>query len=390
MGKKKLSTAEILAAARAEAAKKNADPSPDQAADVNESASSDSGSQEPAAASQESQESAKKPAGGGGKSPASTKDILAAARAQAAGAKEGDKPSKAAAPSGGKKSAGGGGKTPGSTKDILAAARAQAGGSGQSEGTAVDSPAAGKPASPKSPTAKPAGERPSVQEMLKAVREGKPAGAAATAASGEPDKPTLPARPQKPPLSKPAAKKPGQTVAPTRRNFVVAVLMAPAGLFSSAFSSAWTLAAAATTAFTLGLARFMMPNVLVEPPSNFKIGSPDDYPLGTVSTKWKSEFGVWIVHVEYDGKDVIYALSTICTHLGCTPNWLESEQKFKCPCHGSGFYKTGINFEGPAPRPLERYGIRVAEDGMLEVEKSLKYQEEMGQWTDATSYVELA
>ena len=39
----------------------------------------------------------------------------------------------------------------------------------------------------------------------------------------------------------------------------------------------------------------------------------------------------------------------VCTHLGCTPNWLEAEQKFKCPCHGSGFYKDGINFEGPAP-----------------------------------------
>ena len=51
--------------------------------------------------------------------------------------------------------------------------------------------------------------------------------------------------------------------------------------------------------------------------------------------------------------------ASVCTHLGCTPNWLEGEQKFKCPCHGSGFYKDGINFEGPAPRPLERYAIRI-------------------------------
>ena len=54
---------------------------------------------------------------------------------------------------------------------------------------------------------------------------------------------------------------------------------------------------------------------------------------------------------------------------------------------GSGFYITGVNFEGPAPRPLERAGLRVAEDGMLEVNKSVKYQEEMGQWTDPTSFV---
>ena len=79
----------------------------------------------------------------------------------------------------------------------------------------------------------------------------------------------------------------------------------------------------------------------------------------------------------------------ICTHLGCTPNWLDGEQKFKCPCHGSGFYITGINFEGPAPRPLERVGISLSSDGMLEVDKSLKFQEEMGQWADPNSFVEV-
>jgi cytochrome b6-f complex iron-sulfur subunit len=61
----------------------------------------------------------------------------------------------------------------------------------------------------------------------------------------------------------------------------------------------------------------------------------------------------------------IYALLAICTHLGCTPNWLQEEQKFKCPCHGSGYYKNGINFEGPAPRPLERLAVRRADDGQI-------------------------
>ena len=87
---------------------------------------------------------------------------------------------------------------------------------------------------------------------------------------------------------------------------------------------------------------------------------------------------------------MVYALASVCTHPGCTPSWLDGEQKFKCPCHGSGFYITGINFEGPAPRPLERVGIRLAEDGMLEVDKSVKFQEEMGQWADPASYVEIA
>lgn len=137
------------------------------------------------------------------------------------------------------------------------------------------------------------------------------------------------------------------------------------------------------------LARFMFPNVLVEPPSRFKIGSPSDYPPGTVSTKWTAARGIWVVHTDqYKGRDLIYALASVCTHLGCTPSWLEGEQKFKCPCHGSGFYITGVNFEGPAPRPLERVGLRLAPDGMLEVDKSLKFQEEKGQWDDGKSYVD--
>jgi cytochrome b6-f complex iron-sulfur subunit len=139
--------------------------------------------------------------------------------------------------------------------------------------------------------------------------------------------------------------------------------------------------------FSLGLARFMFPNVLAEPPSRFKVGSKDGFPAGKVETKFVAQYGVWVVNSEFQGEQQIYALKTVCTHLGCTPNWLEAEQKFKCPCHGSGFYKDGINFEGPAPRPLERYAIKIADDGQLEVDKSRAFQEELGQWADPASYV---
>ena len=71
-----------------------------------------------------------------------------------------------------------------------------------------------------------------------------------------------------------------------------------------------------------------------------------------------------------------------------TPNWLPSENKFKCPFHGSGFYKTGINFEGPAPRPLERYAIALSDDGQIVVDKSRKYQYEKGQWSDPESILQ--
>ncbi|MEX2288039.1 MAG: ubiquinol-cytochrome c reductase iron-sulfur subunit [Planctomycetaceae bacterium] len=356
MEKKKLSTDEILKAARAQAGK----PEPPAAEAV----------ATPPAAEGSSTPAPKKDTPKTGGAPKSTSDILAAARAQAAG---GEQAPKAPASASAAKTGG----PPKSTKDILAAARAQTGGT--QAAPAAESTRAAKPAA--GGAAKPAGDRPSVQEMLKAVREGKPVG------PGElivPAKPQLPAPPQRP---APPVKT--RVIEPTRRNVLLMILLAPLGLFASAFSTAWTLLAAATAAFTLAMARFMMPNVLMEPPSKFKVGPPSDYPLGMVSTKWTAQFAVWIVHTVYNGRNVIYALSTVCTHLGCTPNWLEGEQKFKCPCHGSGFYPNGINFEGPAPRPLERYAIRMAEDGMLEVDRSRKFQQEMGQWNDAASYVEV-
>jgi cytochrome b6-f complex iron-sulfur subunit len=148
----------------------------------------------------------------------------------------------------------------------------------------------------------------------------------------------------------------------------------------------WLLGAVSAL-WTLATVKFMFPNVLREPPSKFKVGFPDAFPGGQVSEKFKAQFGVWIVNTEYNGQPEIFALKSVCTHLGCTPNWLEAEQKFKCPCHGSGFYKDGINFEGPAPRPLERYAIRVADDGQIEVDKSRIFQEEMGQWVDASCFI---
>ena len=137
----------------------------------------------------------------------------------------------------------------------------------------------------------------------------------------------------------------------------------------------------------LGTARFMFPNILIEPPTRFKVGFPDAFSPGQVETKFIPQFGVWIVRYDVEGQPMIYALKSVCTHLGCTPNWLEAEQKFKCPCHGSGFYKDGVNFEGPAPRPLERYAISLADDGQILVDKSRIFNQELGQWNDPASFV---
>ena len=382
MGKKK-TTQEILAALRAEAKAKQqgggAAPEPPTDGDTGPDDAAATPAAEASAASEASAEPsapAPKPASGGGK-PKSTADILAAARAQAgnkpaaAGGSNGDGPQ---APKAVPKPGG----APKSTKDILAAARAQSAGGGGGKAapaTGGGTATATKPAKAK-PAVAPAGEKPSLEEMLKAVRQGAPIEKTApkpAAAAG-------PKTPRKPVPAKAAAAK---AETGTRRNFLLAALVSP-------FALAWIFFSGIMAAWGLALARFMMPNVLVEPPSRFNVGSPGKYAPGTVSEEYKPAFGVWLVNATVGGQQMIYALSSVCTHLGCTPGWLEGEQKFKCPCHGSGFYITGVNFEGPAPRPLERHAIHLLPDGTLEVDKSQKFQQEMGQWDDPASFVPIA
>jgi cytochrome b6-f complex iron-sulfur subunit len=151
-----------------------------------------------------------------------------------------------------------------------------------------------------------------------------------------------------------------------------------------AFTAASALALAAT-------GRFMFPNVLREPPQQFKVGFPSEYVSG-VDERWKDDYRIWLVRTSEDivqQASGFYALFAVCTHLGCTPNWLTAERKFKCPCHGSGFRPTGINFEGPAPRPLERARIVLADDGQILVDKSRRFQYELGQWMDPESFLRL-
>jgi cytochrome b6-f complex iron-sulfur subunit len=204
----------------------------------------------------------------------------------------------------------------------------------------------------------------------------KPVEAAAASATTPPaPKLAAPAAP-----AKPAAKKGTE-----RRSFLFA-------MFGTWIGIAWTTFTASMVAMVLGTLRFMFPNVLAEPPSTFKAGSPDQLEPGQVEERFKQEFGCWIIR---EGNTII-AQSTICTHLGCTPNWLAGENKFKCPCHGSGFKGVnegptvvGTNFEGPAPRPLERFKISIADDGQILVDKSRKFQKELGQWGDPDASITL-
>jgi cytochrome b6-f complex iron-sulfur subunit len=154
-------------------------------------------------------------------------------------------------------------------------------------------------------------------------------------------------------------------------------------LFMWSLPVGWVAFSAASASALIATARSLFPNVLFEPPQAFKAGFPPEYNAGEVDVRWKDAFGVWIVRTG----EGFYALIAVCTHLGCSPNWLPAENKFKCPCHGSGFYMSGVNFEGPAPRPLERARIVLADDGQILVDKSMKFQQEKGEWTSAEAFL---
>lgn len=125
--------------------------------------------------------------------------------------------------------------------------------------------------------------------------------------------------------------------------------------------------------------RALVPNVLYEAPRTFKVGLPEAFAQGITYLE---------DHRLFIGRDQrgLYAISAVCTHLGCTVKMLnlnqprtveiggkptEIAQEFHCPCHGSKYYGDGTNYAGPAPRPLDWYRLEVSpDDGQLVVNSS--------------------
>ncbi len=114
--------------------------------------------------------------------------------------------------------------------------------------------------------------------------------------------------------------------------------------------------------------RFFFPRALFEPKTVFRIGYPTDFGLG-VDTKFQKQYRIWVVRTA----DRVFVIYARCTHLGCTPDWKSSENKFKCPCHGSGYDSEGVNFEGPAPRPMDRCKISLDAEGQIVVDTNTLY-----------------
>ncbi len=109
--------------------------------------------------------------------------------------------------------------------------------------------------------------------------------------------------------------------------------------------------------------KYLSPNVLFEPPTSFRIGTPDNFPVNSVT--YFADQQVYIARTSMG----FFALSAVCTHLGCITQWKPELDMIACPCHGSRFNKDGTVVHGPAPRALPHFAMRIMPDGDLQVDK---------------------
>lgn len=128
----------------------------------------------------------------------------------------------------------------------------------------------------------------------------------------------------------------------------------------SFFWIGWASIAAASAGFLVSTFRFLVPNVLYEPPSRFSIGLPTDFPPGTAT--FLADHRLFV----FNGAEGFYAISSTCTHLGCSVKRVS--RGFECPCHGSRFDDNGRVVRGPAPSPLSWYALTVSPRGDLIVD----------------------
>ena len=156
-------------------------------------------------------------------------------------------------------------------------------------------------------------------------------------------------KPTQPPGGSDLSESPRFTPPPTRRDWL--------GL-TAIWSALGTFVVA-----TIGAMRLPMPSVFPESQSAVKIGPPEEFAKGTVTQL--PDLNVWMFHDD----EGIYAISAVCTHLGCIAK-RDEKGEFLCPCHGSMFAADGKVFAGPAPSGLAWLELTVAPDGQLVVDRT--------------------
>jgi len=111
--------------------------------------------------------------------------------------------------------------------------------------------------------------------------------------------------------------------------------------------------AAAFALSIFGMLKLPKAAVSASPAKKFNVTIPENLAEGDAFTPPGRNVAV------FRDAEGVYAISTVCTHLGCIVK--TSAAGFDCPCHGSGFQKDGTVRKGPAPIPLP--WLKVSKNG---------------------------
>ena len=112
-----------------------------------------------------------------------------------------------------------------------------------------------------------------------------------------------------------------------------------------------------------GIFRFLSYQQQVESPVRVTLMEADTYPVGSVTPV--PQLKAWVLRDEGG----LYALSAVCTHLGCTVG--ETETGFECPCHGSRFNLKGAALQGPAVNHLEYLELSLTEENQVVLDSTI-------------------
>jgi nitrite reductase/ring-hydroxylating ferredoxin subunit len=127
----------------------------------------------------------------------------------------------------------------------------------------------------------------------------------------------------------------------------------------------WTGLTLYSGAFLAAVFRFLWPRVSDRPALSVQVGFPDDFQPGQVV--YNRGLKLFLIR---DEKGFL-SFSARCTHLGCMVVWNRDHHMFLCPCHGGKFDVEGKNVEGPPPRPLDAFSIRIDDNGYLVVDQDI-------------------
>ena len=106
-----------------------------------------------------------------------------------------------------------------------------------------------------------------------------------------------------------------------------------------------------------GLVKFLNYEAAAGPPAAIELEAPETYTTG-VATHLPA-VGAWLLRDEGG----LFAISTHCTHLGCTVE--RQADGYRCPCHGSRFAPDGQVLTGPGTRPLNYLRLSLSGQGRV-------------------------